>query len=170
MLRWLGASLVVLCSSLLSMNAVLRSWQRIRALRVLAEAIQAMRLELEEHRLPLPSLLERLGSSQRQPAAELFSTAAVHMSRRDLPFSSAWEMALRETESLSLRPEELQVMENLGRQLGKSNTGNQTEIILKTEKKLALFLELEEKERLKHNRLRAAAGVCAGLVLAILLL
>ena len=92
------------------------------------------------------------------------------MSRRDLPFSSAWEMALRETESLSLRPEELQVMENLGRQLGKSNTGNQTEIILKTEKKLALFLELEEKERLKHNRLRAAAGVCAGLVLAILLL
>ena len=79
-------------------------------------------------------------------------------------------MALRETESLCLLPEERQLMESLGRQLGRSGAGEQSAVILRTEKKLGLFLELEEKERLKRSRLRAAAGAGAGLMLAILLL
>ena len=170
MLRWLGAALVVICSSLLSMNEVLRSRQRIRALRVLSESMQAMRLEVEERHTTLPELLEKLAARQKQPAAELFSAAAINLNRRELPFSAAWEMALRETESLCLLPEERQLMESLGRQLGRSGAGEQSAVILRTEKKLGLFLELEEKERLKRSRLRAAAGAGAGLMLAILLL
>ena len=66
--------------------------------------------------------------------------------------------------------EERQVMENLGRQLGKSGIGQQSESIKAAESKLALFVELEERERMKNNRLRAALGAGAGAMLAILLL
>ena len=79
-------------------------------------------------------------------------------------------MALRETEPLCLLPEERQAMENLGRQLGRSGLDRQTEAILAAEKKLALFLGLEEREHMKKSRLRAAMGVGAGAALAILLL
>ena len=170
MLRWVGASLLVLSSMLISMNAVVRSRQRIRSLRILLEALQDMGTELAERRTPLPELMEKLAARLKQPAAEFFSSAAVNLSRRELPFSLAWEMALKETEPLCLLPEERQAMENLGRQLGKSGLRQQTEAISAAEKKLALFLDLEERERMKKNRLRAALGAGAGAMLAILLL
>ena len=65
MLRWAGASLVVLSSALISMNAVIRTWQRVRALRVLLDALQAMESELAERRTLLPELMERLASGQK---------------------------------------------------------------------------------------------------------
>ena len=170
MLRWMGAVLIVLSSGLISMNEVIRSHQRIRALKALSEALAAMRGELSERHIPLPELSERLALRQKQPAAEFFGTVSVNLLRRELPFSAAWEMALRETEPLCLLPEEQQAMENLGRKLGRSNLAQQTEAILATEKKLALFLELEEREHMKKSRLRAALGVGAGAMLAILLL
>ena len=170
MLRWFGAVLVVLSSGLISMNEVIRSRQRIRALKVLVEALAAMRGELSARHMPLPELTERLAARQKQPAAEFFGAVTVNLLRRELPFSAAWEMALRETEPLCLLSEERQAMENLGRQLGRSGLDRQTEAILAAEKKLALFLELEEREHMKKSRLRAAMGVGAGAALAILLL
>ena len=170
MLRWACAALVVLCSAMLSMNEVIRSRQRIRALRTLLEALGAMRAELTQRHTPLPELMQLLTARQKQPAAEFFSAAAVNLVRRELPFSAAWEMALKETEPLCLLPEEQQAMENLGRQLGRSGASEQAEAIQSTEKRLALFLELEERERIKKNRLRAAVGAGAGAMLAILLL
>ena len=86
MLRWAGAALVVLSSALISMNAVIRTRQRIRALRVLAEALGAMRAELADRRTPLPELTERLASRQKQPAAEFFGAVTVNLLRRELPF------------------------------------------------------------------------------------
>ena len=170
MLRWIGASLVVLSSALISMNAVIRSRQRVRALRILMESLRAMEAELTQRRTPLPELTELLAARQKQPAAEFFSAVTFNLVRRELPFSTAWEIALRETEPLCLLPEERQAMENLGRQLGRSGVSQQSEAIRATEQKLSLFLELEERERLKKNRLRAALGAGAGAMLAILLL
>ncbi len=170
MLRWMGAAMVVLCSALLSMNEVIRSRQRIRSLRVLMEAMADMRAELTERHTPLPDLMEHLAARQKQPAAEFFGAAALNLIRRELPFASAWEIALRETEPLCLLPEEQRAMENLGGRLGRSGTSEQAEAILRTEKKLALFLELEERERMKKSRLRAAIGAGAGVMLAIMLL
>ena len=129
-----------------------------------------MRAELEERRTPLPELMERFAIRQKQPAAEFFSAVTVNLVRRELPFFAAWDMALKETEPLCLLPEELQAMENLGRQLGRSALAQQSEAILVAEKRMELFLELEEQERMKKNRLRAALGAGAGAMLAILLL
>lgn len=170
MLRWIGAALLVLCSSMISMNAVLRSRQRIRALEALHSALRAMEEELCARRTPLPDLLRRLSPELPQPAAELFSSADLNLTRRELPFSAAWEMAVKETEGLYLLPEEERALTDLGRQLGRSGVQEQGAAIRSAGQRVKLFLELEEKEHLKKSRLRAAAGAGAGIMLAILLL
>ena len=170
MLRWFGAVLLVLSSAMLSMNAVLRSRQRIRGLEAMAEGLQRMEGEIASRHTALPELMQRLSAEARQPAAEFFSLVSLNLNRRELPFSTAWEMALKETESLCLLPEENQALDVLGKTLGKSAAEEQQEAIRRTEKKLQLFQELEQKEHLKKNRVRAAAGAGAGVMLAILLL
>ena len=170
MLRWACAALVVLCSAMISMNSVLRSQQRIRGLEALMEGLRGMEEELCRRHTPLPELMVRLSGEARQPAAELFSTAALNLTRRELPFSAAWEMALKETETLFLLPEEERALADLGRALGKSGAEDQGTAIRRTGQKLRLFLELEQKQHMKKSRVRAAVGTGAGVMLAILLL
>lgn len=170
MLKWAGAILVVCCSSLLSMSRVLRSRQRVRALNALLDGLCLLRGELRTSAPPLPALFAALSRSAPQPAAELFGAAAEHLGRQELSFSEAWDMALRETESLELLPEERQALLALGSVLGRDSAEAQCIETERTEAKLRLFLELEQKERLKQGKVYAAVGTGAGAMLAILLL
>ena len=170
MLKWMGALLVVSCSSLLSMSRVLRSRQRVRALNALLDGLCLLRGELSASAPALPALLISLSRKATQPAAELFGAVAEHLQRDEQSFSSAWELALGETESLLLLPEEHQALLTLGAVLGRNSAAEQCAEVQRTEAKLRLFLELEEKERMKQNRVYAAVGTGAGAMLAILLL
>ena len=170
MLKWLGAILVVSCSSLLSMSRVLRSRQRVRALNALLDGLCLLRGELSASAPPLPALLISLSRNVPQPAAELFGAAAELLQGGERSFSDVWELALDETGSLALLPEERQTMLMLGAFLGRNSAEEQCAEIQRTEARLRLFLELEEKERMKQNRVYAAVGTGAGAMLAILLL
>ena len=170
MLKWLGAILVVSCSAFLSMGQVLHSRQRVRALNALLDGLCLLRGELSASAPPLPALLISLSRSAPQPAAELFGAAAENLQREERSFPEAWEKAISETESLSLLPEERQTLLTLGAVLGRSTAEEQCAAAQRTEAKLRLFLELEEKERMKQSRVYAAVGTGAGAMLAILLL
>ncbi len=170
MLRWYCAAMVVLCSMHLSMSAVLQTRQRIRSLRSLQEAVRAMGMELEQKSTLLPELLGKLAIHAAQPAAGFLSAAAAFLEKREGDFPRAWNQALKETDALCLLPEEAQALRNLGGILGRFGAERQAEEIRRTESRLALFLELEEKEHMKRNKVRAAVGAGAGLMLAILLL
>ncbi len=170
MLRWFCAATVVISSLLLSMDRVFLGRQRIRSLRSLKEALRTMAFELETLRTPLPELLRGLAPRSAQPAASLLAGAAILLERRDLSFSGAWNRALEDTEPLCLLPEERQALENLGAVLGRGGAAEQGEALRRAEKQLELFLDLEEKERMKRNKVRAALGAGAGVMLAILLL
>lgn len=170
MLKWLGAILVVSCSSLLSMSRVLHSRQRVRALNALLDGLSFLRGELSTSAPPLPAVLVALSRNAPQPAAELFGAAAEHLEREERSFSEAWELALDETEPLSLLPEERQALLTLGSVLGRNSVSEQCAELQRVEAKLRLFLELEEKERMKQNKVYAAVGTGAGAMLAILLL
>ncbi len=170
MLRWYCAAMVVLCSMHLSMSAVLQTRQRIRSLRSLQEAVRAMGMELEQKSTLLPELLGKLARNASQPAAGFLSAAAAFLEKREGDFPQAWNRALKETDALCLLPEEARALTNLGNVLGRFGAERQAEEIRRTESRLALFLELEEKEHMKRNKVRAALGAGAGLMLAILLL
>lgn len=169
-MKWLGAMLTLLCSALLGGSSILHCRQRVRALRALIQGLGQMRAELNELYTPMPELLRRLAERCEQPASELFAAAAYGMEKRHIPFSAAWELSLKDTESLALLPEEERALASLGGVLGRSSAAQQGEALLRTEKRLELFLELEQKERLRQSRVKAAVGAGAGIMLVILLL
>lgn len=168
MLKWLGSALVILCSAALSTGRVLRSRSRVRALNALIDGISRLHSELETD--SLPEVLTHLSRSVPQPAAELFGNAAGLLSRKEMPFPSAWETAVRETSSLYLRPEEERSLLSLGETLGRCSAAEQYRVLERVSAKLQLFLELEERERLKQGQVFAAVGTGTGAMLALLLL
>ncbi len=170
MIKALGAMLVVGCCSLLGLAAVGHSNQRLRSLRSLLDALELMKAELEGMLTPLPELMLGLRLRAEQPAAEFFSRVNWLSEKKRLPFRSAWEQAVQDTEALCLRPEEARALESLGAVLGRYDAETQAAAVERTRQRLSLFRDLEERDRVRKNRLSAALGAGAGIALAILLL
>jgi stage III sporulation protein AB len=170
MVKALGALLVVSCCTLLGLVTVGRSQQRLRSLGSLLAALDQMKAELEDLLPPLPDLLGSLRLRAEQPAAEFFSQVIWLTEKKRLSFQEAWERAAEETEALCLRPEEAKALSALGAVLGRYETDAQCAAVERVRQRLALFRELEEKDRARKNRLSAALGAGAGITLAILLL
>ncbi len=170
MVKALGALLVVCCCTLLGLVTAGRSSQRLRSLGSLLAALDQMKAELEALLPPLPDLLGSLRLRSEQPAAEFFSQVIWLTEKKRLPFRDAWEQAAQETEALCLRPEETKALSSLGAVLGRYDAETQCAAVERTRQRLALFRELEEKDRARKNRLSTALGAGAGITLAILLL
>ena len=167
-MRAMGAVLVVSCSTLLGLLTVGRSAQRLRSLQSLLSALDRMKAELGDLLAPLPELVRRLEAEQ--PAGEFFARVSWLAEKKRLPFREAWIQALEETEALCLRPEERKALAALGDVLGRYEAETQCAAVERVRQRLALFRELEEKDRARKNRLSAALGAGAGITLAILLL
>lgn len=170
MVKALGAVLVVSCCTLLGLATVGRSGQRLRSLGSLLSALDQMKAELEDLLPPLPDLLGSLRLRAEQPAAEFFSRVIWLTEKKRLPFRNAWEQAAEETDALCLRPEETKALAALGAVLGRYDPETQCAAVERARLRLALFRELEEKDKARKNRLSAALGAGAGITLAILLL
>ena len=170
MVKALGAALVVSCCTLLGLVTVGRSNQRLRSLGSLLAVLDQLKAELEDLLPPLPDLLGRLRFRAEQPAAEFVSQVIWLTEKKRLPFQEAWEQGVRETDALCLRPEEAKALSALGAVLGRYDPETQCAAVERTRQRLALFRDLEEKEKARKNRLSAALGAGAGITLAILLL
>ena len=170
MVKALGALLVVSCCTLLGLVTVGKSNQRLRSLGSLLAILDQMKAELEGLLPPLPDLLGSLRLRAEQPAAEFVSQVMWLTEKKHLPIRDAWERASLETDSLCLRPEETKALAALGEVLGRYDAETQCAAVERTRQRLALFRELEEKDRARKNRLSAALGAGAGITLAILLL
>ena len=169
MVKAIGAVLVMCCCTLLGLATVGRSGQRLRSLGSLLAALDQMKAELEDLLPPLPDLLGNLRLRTEQPAAEFFSQVIWLTEKKRLPFREAWEQAA-ETEALCLRPEETKALSALGAVLGRYDAETQCAAVERASRRLALFRDLEEKDRARKNRVSAALGAGAGITLAILLL
>ena len=170
MVKAAGALLVVSCCTLLGLVTAGRSAQRLRSLRSLLAALDLMKAELAARLAPLPELMLDLRLRTEQPAAEFFSQVNWLTEKKHLPFRSAWEQSLEETEALCLRPEELKALSALGEVLGRYDAETQCAALERALQRLSLFRELEEKDKARKNRVSAVLGAGAGITLAILLL
>ena len=170
MVKALGAVLVVSCCTLLGLVTVGRSHQRLRSLGSLIAALDQMKAELEDLLPPLPDLLGSLRLRAEKPAAEFFAQVLWLTEKKRIPFRDAWERAAEETDALFLRREETQALSALGAVLGRYDPEAQCAAVERARQRLALFRELEEKDKARKDRLSAALGAGAGITLAILLL
>lgn len=171
MLRWLAAAVIVGVCTLLGVNASGRSRQRVKALTGLISSLEIMKSEISSSLTPLPEIIKLLREQTREPAAELYRRCYELMNtRRARAFRETWRRALSESDSLCLLDEEEQALLELGMLLGRYEPQQQSEAIDRTQKRLELFLQLEEKEQAEKSRISAALGAGAGITLAMILL
>lgn len=169
MLRIIGAGAIIVCCTLLGINATGRSKQRVRALSGLISSIEIMKSEICSGLTPIPELIGRLAGQSSPPAAELYEKCAEMLDKRR-PFREAWRRAIAECADMCLLDEEEQVLLELGNSLGRYEAEEQRPAMEHAQKRLELFLSIEEKEQSEKKRISAALGAGAGVMLALLLI
>lgn len=168
MLRLIGAGAIVICCTLLGINAGGRSRQRVRALSGLISSLEIMKSEICSGLTPLPELIGMLAGQCAPPAAELYVKCSELMGKRR-SFRDAWRRSLAECGELCLLDEEEQVLLELGNTLGRYEAEQQRPALEHAQKRLELFLSIEEREQAEKKRISAALGAGAGIMLALLL-
>jgi stage III sporulation protein AB len=170
LLKIIGSVLVIGCCTILGYSASGRTKQRIKALRGLLSALTLMKSEICDLLTPMPELLKLLSQQVSAPASLLFSNCHSFMFEGgSRSFRDSWRRAVLETRDLCLLSEEEEVLCELGVSLGRYNIEEQRKAIEKAEKRLELFLELEEKDKKDRSKINTVLGLGTGVTLAILL-
>lgn len=162
MLRWLGAGLI-LCAALLTRRTLLEDTRRAQRLRrTLADALETMEAEIRLLLTPLPALLRRNRDGE---AGEFFARVSGALTR-GTALSEAWRRAANE---LPLPPGERGMLAELGARLGGSEESVCAALALAAETLRKRYDEVE-RSRPQTERLTTSVCLCAGLLVAILLI
>lgn len=144
--------------------------RRVRSLRAFCAALETAQRELSLRLPPMPELLSLLARQSEGPAGRFFARCL-----EDLPllgsrsFARIWRDALEGT-PLDLNGEDLEMLSQAGRVLGRYDGAGQEAALELIRLRLVRALEEAEERRRGGKRVWYALGITAGCFLAILLL
>jgi len=152
--RWIGAVLLVAGCGLIGIGQSRRLCERVRVLRSLLIRLQRLKTEVCCLLTPLPEVLEIL--------------CGVKVDGTKLRNCSFLELWCRETERLGLPNPETEVLEELGIALSR---GDEPERAFRAAaERLTALLHEAENEAERKCRLCSSLGICAGVLLVIVLI
>ncbi len=171
MIRVIGAVLIIASTSAIGVRGVLRLRGRVKSLESLIASLDIMESEICTRLTPMREVLEMLSSGAPLPGRRLFENAANGMERLGkTSFYSIWSESVQRTKELALRPQEREVLSELGLCLGRYDVREQAETIARIRRRLEIFLKKSEEERDRDSKIHAFFGVAAGLFAVIILL
>lgn len=174
----LGAAGALCC---LAAGTALGSWMRMRRmsrlgmLRAEVDALNAMRLMLEEERPALPELIEACAAyTGGDEGAELFARRLQHTAQnlRQSPLDGvmgAYAFACAQTAAPWEQEEEKSAMESLFAQLGSGTAAMREQAVAACVRKLKPLCEKAQAEAEKGGRLCMQLGLLLGLMAGIAL-
>ena len=98
---------------------------------------------------------------------EIFKMASIKM--QEVSAGEAWRYAL-ENSHTNMKDEDLKVLENLEKLLGKTNVDGQLSEITLIEKFVVNQSQIAEEEQKKNEKMYRSLGIIAGLAIAIILI
>lgn len=164
--KWMGAAYVFTACSGVGFLFSAAHRQEERTLRQLEQSLAAMENELSYRQTPLPQLLRRaavgeIGKVYRDAALELekqiYSDAGLCMERALLKHPQ-------------IPPKTAELLKLLGMSLGKFDLAGQLRELAALKMECSRVLSLHCEDQIKRLRSYHTLGICAGLMLAILLL
>ncbi len=171
MLKMAGAVLIIAGTTVWGACSVMKMRGRVRSLNSLVWALKLMGEEICANLTPMPEVLALVGSAAPKPAAELFARARDKLGNLgSASFRELWRQVVDETPSLLLENDELEILVQLGGELGKYDFESQRRIIRSAVKRLELKAENAERERAANSRLHAFLGIAAGMFAVVVLI
>lgn len=171
MLSLIGAVLIIGSTTFFGISAFLRLKRRVDMLDTFLFALGQMEREITQRLLPIPEVLELLIEETKAPVSHFF--ARVDKGMREVgvySFSSIWNKALGASQELLLKKEEVRILEDVGKVLGRYHTQEQKTALQYAQKRIAQCLKQAQAEKQTQGKMQATLGVAAGIFVVLILL
>lgn len=171
MLQVAGAMLVIVAAGALGLTVSQNYARRPRELRALQSALSLLETEIVYAATPLTEALEQVSRRAEPCASGLFARAHTELgSGSGTTAQEAWETALDKYYPDScLRPEDLTVLQGVGKVLGTSDRQDQTKHLRLAHERLRMLNLKAEDEARQNVRLWRYLGLFAGLATVLIL-
>ncbi|GIN11450.1 stage III sporulation protein AB [Shouchella clausii] len=168
-MKWLGAALILLCSTLYGLEQAKKLRDRPQQIRQLRVALQALEAEMLYGQTPLAQASENIAKQLEGAVGDMFACFAAKLRERKQTAMDAWREALEAVwEETALKSGEREVLHQFGATLGTMDRSQQQKQLKLAQTHLERE-ELEAKEtQLRYEKMAKTLGVLAGLLLVIL--
>ena len=171
MIRIIGALLLVGGAAVIGLGA---SWElsvRARVLGGFLSALDMMRSEIGSCLTPICELMERLSNETVSPLDSFFKVCGEKKYEKpDVSFSIIWRKNLKHAEYLKLKPNEREVLAELGGVLGRYDADKQISAISHLQRRVQSLWQSAENDRKSLGKLYAKLGLICGVSVVIVLI
>ncbi len=160
-------SFIFLSSSLIGVLISKKYVSRVEELKEFKNALNIFKTKIKYTYEPLPDIFSEISNSTESNISNVFRVARKKMNV--LPAGRAWAIAL-DLDYLNINEEDKNILNNLGKLLGKTDIKGQLNQIELTEDFLDKQINKAEKERSKSEKLYKKLGMIIGLAIVIIFL
>ncbi len=114
----------------------------------------------------IPTVFEDISKKIQGNVGNIFKTASIKM--QNMPAGDAWNYALENT-GTSLKKEDIEIINGLGRMLGKTDLNGQISEIKLVNNFIDTQIEEAKQEREKNSKMYKTLGVIVGITIVIIL-
>ncbi|GAB6087773.1 stage III sporulation protein SpoIIIAB [Alkaliphilus crotonatoxidans] len=163
--------IIIICSGMVGQILANGLRERTRLLGQLIHTLQMLETEIVYGATPLPILLKKVAAKSKKEISILFDTTAEILLKKDgFTFPEAWAKGLQIAKNSSeLKGEDIELLINLGNNLGTSDKENQVKYIRLTMEGLRKNYEEAVLLQNKNVSLYKHLGFLAGLTIVIIL-
>ena len=140
---------------------------RVKELKEIKTALNVLETKMKYTYEPIAEIFKEIVDGRNSNISNIFKNAVSNMYHYSA--GDAWTNALDNT-TTNLNKEDILVLKNLNRLLGKTNLEGQVSEIQLTTRFLDTQIEKAEKEREKNQKLYKNLGIIAGLTIIIILI
>ncbi len=171
MIKIIGALFLIGGATVIGVYASNELSIRARVLGEFLSALDIMRSEIGNCLTPVAELMEKLAAEVSPPLGTLFSACAKEKREKpENPFSLIWAKNLSHAEYLKLRPNEKDILRELGSILGRYSAEEQVNAISHIIRRVGTLAENAEGDRKRLGTLYAKLGVICGIAVVIVLI
>lgn len=144
--------------------------QRLDELTEFSDMMRMLQTEMSYRKDPLPAVFARISEYKDNRAMDLLATCSLSM-KESLDLHQCWEHALRRAYRGScLKETDLQIIKDIGLQIGKSDIRGQAAMFSLIEAKLSAQTEEAAKEHETKGKMYRGLGFSIGIVVSVILI
>ena len=168
MIKIIGALFLVGGASIIGIYASNELFVRSRVLGSFLASLGIMRAEIGGRLTPICELMEYLAKEVPPPLGFFFAACGKEKREKaDTPFYLIWKKNITHAEYLKLKPNEAEVISELGGVLGRYGAEEQISAIAHLERRVSSLAERAENDRKRLGKLYAKLGLLCGVAVVI---
>jgi len=159
--------LIFLSSTIIGVLLSKKYINRVIELKEIKNSLNIFKTKIKYTYEPIPEVFKEIGVNTKQNIANIFINASNNMEK--MTAGEAWIESIR-TSSTNMNKEDLNILKNLSKLLGKTDIEGQISEIELTSNFINTQIEKAEKERVKNEKLYKTLGMVTGMAIVIILI